>query len=310
MKILIAETINYSIAALSELKKIAEVDLIDINENELTNALNNYDVFWFRLGFKLNADIIMQAEQCKFIICPVTGLDHIDLEACKQKQITVISLKGEKEFLKKVRATAEHTIGLALSLIRNIPQAVNSTQNNTWNRTPFKGHELFEKTVGILGVGRLGTITSSYFKAFGATVLGFDIHSFDAQICEPVADMNELFLKCDLISVHVNLNDDTYHLIGDEQFNLMKPGSWFINTSRGQIVDSAALINALKNNQLAGAATDVIEQEFNYQDDLLLQYAKLNDNLIITPHIGGNTYESFAKTELFMVEKLKSKLTH
>jgi D-3-phosphoglycerate dehydrogenase len=310
MRILIAETKDFSNEAVRALEVFAKVDLIDLKQEAIVDALKLYDVFWFRLGFKLSADIIMQAEQCKFIICPVTGLDHIDLEACKQKQITVISLKGEKELLKKVRATAEHTIGLALSLLRNIPQAVNSTQNNTWNRTPFKGHELYEKTVGILGVGRLGTITSGYFKAFGANVLGFDVHPFDAQICEPVADMNELFRKCDLISVHVNLNDDTYHLIGDEQFNLMKPGSWFINTSRGQIVDSAALINALKNNRLAGAATDVIEQEFNYQDDILLQYAKLNDNLIITPHIGGNTYESFAKTELFMVEKLKLKLTH
>jgi D-3-phosphoglycerate dehydrogenase len=310
MKVIIAETEDFSPEAIKALESFAEVDCINLKKHQLVDALKNYDIFWFRLKFKLTAEIIMQAVQCKFIICPVTGLDHIDLEACEQKQITVISLKGEKEFLKKVRATAEHTIGLALSLLRNIPQAVNSTQNNIWNRTPFKGHELYEKTVGILGVGRLGTITSSYFKTFGANVLGFDINPFNVQICDPVSDMNELFRKCDLISVHVNLNDDTYHLIGDEQFNLMKPGSWFINTSRGQIVDSAALINALKNNQLAGAATDVIEQEFNYQDDLLLQYAKLNDNLIITPHIGGNTYESFAKTELFMVEKLKSKLTH
>lgn len=305
MKILVAETENFSNEAIQALNEFADVTCEDIQAHQLLDALNTYDVFWFRLKFKLTASILTQSKQCKIIICPATGLDHIDLEACKSKGITVLSLKGKVDFLKNIRATAEHTIALALGMLRHIPAASESTKNLKWNRNPYKGHELFEKTIGILGVGRLGSITASYFKAFSANVLGYDIKPFDENICEPVANMNELFRNCDLISVHVNLNEDTYHLIGEEHFNLMKPGSWFINTSRGQIVDSAALLQALQTGQLAGAAVDVIEDEFSPKQDSLLGYAAKHNNLLITPHIGGNTYESFAKTELFMVEQLK-----
>lgn len=308
MKVLIAEPEDFSTEAIDALRMFAEVDCKLIAVEDISEALNTYDVFWFRLGFKLSADIINKAEKCKFIITPVTGLDHIDLDACSKKNITVISLRGQIDFLKKVRATAEHTLGLTLALLRHIPTAVHDTQNGNWNRKPFKGNEIFEKTVGILGVGRLGAITASYFKAMGAKVIAYDVKPFEQSIGEAVNTMNELFAQSDIVSVHVNLTKDTTHLVGKAQFNQMKKGSFFVNTSRGQIVDSEALIEALENKQLAGAAIDVIEQEFNAEADLLLHYAKTNNNLIITPHIGGNTWESFAKTELFMVEQLKQHL--
>jgi D-3-phosphoglycerate dehydrogenase len=305
MKVLIAETESFSHEAILALSDFAQVVCKDINENEVILALKEYDVFWFRLKFKLNAKTLNQATRCKTIVTPVTGLDHIDLETCEKKGIRVLSLNGKTEFLKNIRATAEHTLALSLSLIRHIPQATNSTQQKVWNRVSFKGNELYEKKVGILGVGRLGSITASYFKAFGAKVYGYDIKPFDPAICTPLKSMNELFEISDLISVHVNLNRETKYLIGSDQFNLMKPGSWFVNTSRGQIVNSNALIEALENGQLAGAAVDVIEDEFNPSEDHLLNYCSKNNNLMITPHIGGNTFESFTKTELFMVEQLQ-----
>lgn len=307
-KIIIAEAKDFSNEAIAALNTFASVDCVELQKHQITEALNNYDVFWFRLGFNLNKELIESANKCKYIVTPVTGLNHIDLEACKKKGITVLSLKGKVDFLRSIRATAEHTIALSLSLLRHIPEAVLSTKNKNWNRNPFKGHELFEKTIGILGVGRLGSITASYFKAFGANILGFDPNSFDESICKRVGSIDELFRKSDLISVHVNLNESTLHLINEKHFNLMKKGSWFINTSRGQIVQSEALIDALKNGQLAGAAVDVIENEYNPTTDILLEYASKNNNLIITPHIGGNTWESFVKTELFMVEQLKQAL--
>jgi D-3-phosphoglycerate dehydrogenase len=122
--------------------------------------------------------------------------------------------------------------------------------------------------------------------------------------------MTELFEKCDIISVHVNLNEQNHYLISSKQFNIMKKGSYFINTSRGQLVKSEDLIEALEMGYLKGAATDVIENEFNHKEDILVKYASTHNNLIITPHIGGNTYESFEKTELFMVEKLKYLVTN
>jgi D-3-phosphoglycerate dehydrogenase len=307
-RIFIAETSDFSINAVNALEQFAFVELKDIEYNEIAEVLNTYDVFWFRLGFKLTSELILQSTQCKYIICPVTGLDHIDLDACQQKGITVISLKGETEFLKKVRATAELTLGLSLALLRNIPQAVHHTRDGEWNRTPFKGIEIFEKTIGILGFGRLGQITASYFSAMGAKIYVYDIKQIQAETYNVVHSMDELFRNCDLVSVHVNLTSENKHLIGRAQFNEMKKGSYFINTSRGQLVNSLDLIQAIEEGQLAGAAVDVIENEFDFKQDELLKFSSKNPRLMITPHIGGNTFESFSKTELYMVEKLKQNL--
>lgn len=304
MKVLIAETTDFSSETVKLLKEHYSVDLKDINLDEVEAALNEYDVFWFRLKYKLTSNSILQSTRCKYIICPVTGLDHIDLHACQKKGITVISLKGEKDFLKQVRATAEHTIGLTLSLLRKIPSAVQSVQQGIWNRDLYKGNEIFNKNIGILGVGRLGQITSSYFKSFGAQVYGYDIKPFDSSVCTPVTTMEDLFTISDIISIHVNLNDATKHLITKQELALMKPGSFLINTSRGGIIRSEDLLWALENNILAGAALDVIENEFDHEKDSLVQYSKMNEKLIITPHIGGNTWESFSKTELFVAGKL------
>lgn len=309
LKVIIAETSDFSKNAIKALEQFASVDLKDIEDNELAEALNRYDIFWFRLGFKLTSELILQAAQCKYIICPVTGLDHIDLEACKHKGITVISLKGETDFLKKVRATAEFTLGLSLALLRNIPQAVHHTRDGEWNRMPFKGVEIFEKNIGILGFGRLGQLTASYFKAMGARIYVFDIKPIETETYNVVNSMDELFRNCDLVSVHINLTSENRHLIGLNQFNEMKKGSYFVNTSRGQIVNSLDLIQAIEEGQLAGAAVDVIENEFYFKQDELLKFSSKDPRLMITPHIGGNTYESFSKTELYMVEKLKSCLS-
>jgi D-3-phosphoglycerate dehydrogenase len=308
LKLLIAETSEFSKDAIIALEKFAQVDLKDIQINEVAEALNQYDVFWFRLGFKLTTDLILQSTQCKYIICPVTGLDHIDLEACKQKGIKVISLKGEVEFLTNIRATAEHTLGLTLALLRHIPQAYNSVKSNNWNRELFKGSEIFGKKVGILGVGRLGSITAGYFKAIGAEVFGFDIRPFDESICKSVISIENLFSTCDIISIHVNLNSSTQNLIGYNILKLMPKGSFLINTSRGAIVKSEDLIKALEDEILAGAACDVIETEFDHKNDSLVKYAAQNEKLILTPHIGGNTFESFRKTELFMCKKLANQI--
>lgn len=304
IKILIAETTNFNQQVVSILKQYAVVDMIEINQEQVAYVLNNYDVFWFRLRFNINSKLINFTQKCKFIVCPVTGLDHIDLEACDKKGIKVISLKGELEFLKKVRATAELTLGLTLALIRKIPDAVNNTKLGLWDREPFLGKEIFEKKIGILGFGRLGQITASYFFNLGAQVFIYDIKNINSDDFTVVKDINELFSTCDIVSVHVNLTDSNYHFIGIEQFNVMKKGSYFVNTSRGQLVNSNDLIYALEKGYLAGAAIDVIENEFNNENDELLKYCQTHNNLIITPHIGGSTYESFEKTEMFLAEKL------
>ena len=308
LKVIVAETKNFSSETISLLNENFDLTLEDISKDKLVYCFDNFDIFWFRLKFKLDKNLLEGANKCKYIVCPVTGLDHIDLVACEQKGIKVISLKGEVEFLTNIRATAEHTLGLTLSLLRHIPQAYNSVKSNNWNRELFKGSEIFGKKVGILGVGRLGSITAGYFKAFGAEVFGFDIRPFDESICKSVISIEELFSTCDIISIHVNLNSSTQNLIGYNILKLMPQGSFLINTSRGAIVKSEDLIKALEDEILAAAACDVIENEFDHKNDPLVKYAAQNEKLILTPHIGGNTFESFRKTELFMCKKLANQI--
>lgn len=305
---LVAETLNFSPEAIQGLKALGNVTLKNIEKSELTEALATYDVFWFRLKFRIEEKDFPTDTKTRFILCPVTGLDHIDLEACERRGVQVLALKGEVDFLKQVRATAEHTLGLTLSLLRKVPQAVSSVNNNVWDRDLFKGQEIYGKKVGILGVGRLGTITAGFFKAFGAEVYGYDIKDFDSSICNKVDSIEELFSRVDILSVHVAYNENTHHLVTAELLNKMKPSAMLINTARGGVINSDALVTSLQNKTIAGAALDVIEDEYNTSNNKLIAYAKQNDNLIITPHIGGNTYESFTKTELFLLNKLKTAL--
>lgn len=306
-KVLIAESENFSPRALAYLKDFSEVSIRDLRGDALDAALSDFDIVWFRLAHRFDRTAILNSKRCKFIATPVTGLSQIDLDACYRKGIRVLSLKGEVDFLKNIRATAELTLALSLTLLRKIPQALTSVKSGRWDRNPFRGRELFESTAGIIGLGRLGQQVAQYFHAFGMKVIAFDTRPLEAP---PFVDlkpsMREVLRNADLISLHVDLNSTSEKLLGASEFSSMKPGSVLINTSRGEVIDETALIRALRSNQISGAALDVIAGEpFIKPDHPLLEYARQNDQLILSPHIGGNTFESFEKTEMFLAEKLR-----
>ncbi|MES2651667.1 MAG: D-isomer specific 2-hydroxyacid dehydrogenase family protein [Bacteroidota bacterium] len=307
-RIIIGETENFSPKVIMGLKLLGEVILKDIDKKNIPDVFKEFDVFWFRLKFKIEKSDFPEECRCKYIVCPVTGLDHIDLDECAKRGIQVLALRGEKEFLKSVRATAEHTIGLTLALLRNIPSAVDSVKDGIWQRDLFKGREIYKKKVGILGVGRLGEITANLFKAFGAEVIGYDINDFDESICKKANTIEELLEDIDILSIHLSLNNGTTNFVDKEFLSKMKSSSILINTSRGAILNSGDLLWALQAGKISGAALDVVNNEYYISDNELINYAKSNSNLIITPHIGGNTYESFEKTELFLLSKLKARI--
>lgn len=301
----IAESKDFSPEVIQRIKEVAEVKIQDISPDQLKESLQECDVFWFRLAFKIDASVLSPVQRCKFLMCPVTGLDHINLALCEQYGVRVISLHGETNFLEKVRATAELTLGLALSLLRKIPHAAEHTRAGQWNRNLFKGSEIYDKTVGIVGLGRLGKIVGGYFSAMGANVIGFDTQSVPDASVEVVSSLQQLISRSDIVSLHVSLNETSKHLINHAALAWFKKEAILINTSRGAVVDSMALVNALQKEALKGAAVDVIEQEFDVHSDPLVQYAATHSNLLLTPHIGGNTIESFRKTEMFLWEKFK-----
>jgi D-3-phosphoglycerate dehydrogenase len=243
----------------------------------------------------------------KFIASCTTGLDHIDTEYCKAKGIKVISLQGERDFLSDVWATAEHAWALIISLIRKVPFAHNDVCAGNWNREAWQGTELRGKTLGIVGYGRVGRQVSRFAEAFGMNQVIHD-KRFEIDVCPSDAmftgRIEDVLQNSDIITVHVPLNDETRGMFGAEQFATMKPGAYFINTSRAPIVEPQALYNAL-GGKIAGAAIDVMEGYPHKYWGYLIEYAKKHDNLIITPHIAGNTRESREKTQLFIAERIK-----
>jgi D-3-phosphoglycerate dehydrogenase / 2-oxoglutarate reductase len=309
-KILISEPLDFSPAALAVLQRVGDVELRECRREDLAAAFAAYDVIWFRLAFRIDERMIGSRPRCRILATPVTGLDHIDLDACEAQGVRVVSLRGETEFLRNVRATAELTIGLALSLLRSIPSAHAAARQGIWDRDQFRGQELFGRTVGIVGMGRLGTLVAGSFKAFGTRVIGYDPRDdYPTKAAERMAQLDDLLAQSDIVVLLVKYEETTRGLIGRAGFGKMKPGAVLINTSRGGVVDEPALLEALNSGRLAGAALDVLDGEPAIgPDHPVVSYAREHDNVILTPHIGGNTIESFEKTEVFLAHKVVAAL--
>lgn len=304
---MLAETEGFTPAVLAGLREWAEVELGPVPRGSIGAALRDFDIVWIRLGHRVAAADIPAQGRCRIIALPATGLDHIDLPACAQAGIRIAALKGEVEFLRSVRATAEHTVALALSLIRRLPAAHASVLEGRWDRDAFLGRELYGRTAGLVGLGRLGAIVAGYFRAFGMEVCGYDPRpDFPAELARRCGSLEELFAAADLISVHVTYDASTRHLITARHLARLRAGAVLVNTSRGGVIDQAALLKALAEGRLAGAALDVIDGEPDIgRDHPLVQYARNHANLILTPHIAGNTSDSLAKAEAFIAAKAR-----
>jgi D-3-phosphoglycerate dehydrogenase len=308
MRILLAEKSSFSTHGVQALSEIAPTDALDLSQDELQDAIKDYDILVVRLGLHVDKSVLVSSERIRVVGTPTTGLDHIDLEAARERNVAVLSLKGERAFLDEVYATAEHTFALLLSLIRQIPAAFQAVKDYTWRRDLYRGTELYDKVLGIVGFGRLGRMVYKYGLGFGMKVLVYD--PFQQTLPARVgacASLKDLLRSSDVISLHVPLNADTQGMLSDEEFALIRPESVLINTSRGAIIDEAALLRALQSKSLAGAALDVLCDEHlldGVKTNSLIEYASNHSNLIITPHIGGATQESVEKADLFLANKI------
>ncbi len=306
MKLFLAESEDFDSGVLQLLRDNFDLTIAEDSSWKVSDILKEYDIFWFRLKYQIDKEALAGDIRCQFLVSPVTGIDHIDEALCAQKGIRIVCLRGEREFLKEVRATAEMTIGLTIALMRKIVPAYQDVCAGNWRRDLFRGHEIYKKTVGIVGVGRLGEIVGSYFLTMGASVLAYDPYR-ETKIHDirQVKHLEQLISASDIISLHVNLTDESRGFFDRQCFQKIKPGAVLINTSRGGLLDEEALLDALESGKLRGAALDVITNEHHIdRDHPLITYAQENDNLLIVPHIGGNTYESFEKTERFIAHKL------
>jgi D-3-phosphoglycerate dehydrogenase len=309
LTILVSESSRFSPAALLRLQSIGRVELADVaDRRELLSKVRDADILWVRLRHRIDGEIMEGAPRLRAIATPTTGLNHIDLDEAQRRNIQILSLRGHTDFLRNIYATAEHTMALIFALIRRLPAAAQHVNAGSWNRDLFVGQELHDKTAGIVGYGRVGRMVAQYLSAFGMRVQITDPRAGAESLPSgvEVTSLDNLLKTSDLVTLHVDLTEKTRGFFGKREFDLMKHRSWFINTSRGELIAEAALLDALRNGRIAGAALDVLcdENSSGTQHHPLVQYSREHANLLITPHIAGCTIESTEKTENFIAEQV------
>ena len=236
-------------------------------------------------------EVLLKGTQITTICTASTGTNHIDMEYCNRQNIKVLSITKDLKLLEQISSTAEHAFALMLSLIRNIPRSFDSVKNHKWDWQDFVGRQIDSLNIGIVGFGRLGKMMSKYCHSFGARVYVYDPYvEIDDEYfkCE---SLEQLLKICDVISLHVHVNEKTKYMINKSVLDQSNP-FFLVNTSRGEIVKEQDIVESLESGKIIGYATDVLESEFDsITQSLLVQ--KMDDlNVIITPHIGGMTAEA------------------
>ncbi|MDH5806490.1 MAG: hydroxyacid dehydrogenase [Candidatus Methanomethylicaceae archaeon] len=301
MRVLIADEVHKECA--ERLRRAGfEVDeKPDITHEELKKIINQYDILIVRGRTKVDKEIIENANNLKLIGRVGVGLDTIDVNTAESKGIKVINTPQMSTI-----AVAELTISLILNLLRRTYYAIESMKKGLWEKKLFYGKELFGKTLGIIGFGRIGKAVAERAKAFGMKIIVYDIF-LDQESLEKIGaikanSLEELLRNSDIVSLHVPLTEETKYMINANTIALMRNGAYLINTSRGEVVNTKDLLNALKSGKLAGAAIDVFENEPPKEpwEKELIQLP----NVIATPHIGAQTYEAQIEGAIIMAENI------
>jgi len=287
LKILISDSLSKEAVNILEKEKEFKVDVnTKLTPDELKKVIKDYDALVVRSGTKVTKDIIEAADRLRIIGRAGVGLDNVDLPAASKKGIIVVNTPGGNTM-----STAEHAMTLMLSLSRNIPQADLSMKKGEWERKKFMGTELYGKTLGIVGLGRIGTEVARRALSFEMRVLAFDPYLSTEKAKElgvETVDLKTIYKEADYITVHTPLSDDTMHMISDKQFEMMKKGIRLVNCARGGIIDEDALARAVESGKVAGAALDVYENE----PPKNLKLMKFPDKVVLTPHLGASTEEA------------------
>jgi len=303
LQIGILEAKDFSLNVVKTLKEIGNVELY---YNQALNIfLEDKEIIFIRLKYFIDKNFLDDTKNLQYICTPTTGLNHIDLIECKNRNIKVVSLKGEYSFLSTIRATPEHTFGLVLALLRNYKFAFLNKDNKEWNRDKYKGIELYNNNVGIIGFGRVGKILSKYFNTFSSNVYFYDDDDSIEEIFDvkKLDSIEELIEKSEIIILSVSYRKNNYEYFSKKYIDLLK-SKYFINTSRGELIDEKYLIKKIEENFFAGIALDVLQNEQSNNNLTKMIQLTENRNFIITPHISGATYSSMHRTEWFIVKKL------
>lgn len=296
MKILVSDPITEK--AIDLLKQNFSVDVNEVSANQLVEIIHDYDALIVRSRTKVTKEVIEAGKQLKVIGRAGIGVDNINVSLASQKGIPVVYAPRGSTL-----SVAEITMAQMLGLSRQLSYADRTMKDGKWLKKELKGIEIFGKTLGLIGMGRIGIEVAKRSHAFGMNVVAYDPYVSktvaEENNIELLQDVNELLKKSDFISIHALLTDETKHLINKDSIKQMKKSAYIINYSRGGIINEDDLIDALVANQIAGAALDVFEKEPPHIDSKLLNGLP---NLHLTPHIGASTKEAQDKAGLITAE--------
>lgn len=281
-------------------------DVIELPDpsHDTPELLGRAEVLFAPLGYMVDKEKIDMAPNLKCVASNTTGHPHIDVACCRERGIQVACLKFEQDFLRTITPTAELTFGIIIALTRNLIPAHKAALSGNWDRRPFGTPKMLSRMkLGIVGLGRLGSWVAQYGQAFRMAVRYYD-PLVDTTDYERAIRLEDLAEWADILTLHVPHEPETEGLIDKYIIQCMRRDSYLINTSRGELVDWRALLDALRSGRIAGVGLDVFEDEFesgfskNFGKHEFLAFARKSDNVILTPHIGGSTVDAWRETEL------------
>lgn len=285
---------------------VADVVNVEANTINLSRELQDATALLdASMQTKITNLMINNAPNLRIISCATTGSDHIERDALGMRGIPVRTLREDSSFLLSLTPAAELSWLLLMACARQLPPAINHVLSGGWKREMFPGMMLNGRRLGLIGCGRIGSWMSRYARAFGMDVIGYDpnLSKFPETIQK--VSLEEVYSSSDFISIHVHLMPETAKLIDKKAFSLMKQGVVFINTSRGGLVDEGAMLEALKSGKIGAAGIDVLDGEPDINSHALVEYARLNSNLLITPHCGGFSPDAVKKVCALAAEKIR-----
>lgn len=294
-KVLVADRLHPE--AVEALQQRFDVTSKEVSSEELLKLIGGYEALIVRSRTKVTRDVLRQGTRLKVVARAGVGVDNIDVDAATEMGIMVVNAPAGS-----TQSVAELTVGLMLSLARRIPEADMSMKGNRWEKASFRGTELSGKVLGLIGSGRIGREVARICQTMGMTVAAYDPY-LPQEVAEPagigLTTLEDVLQRSDFLSIHAALTEETRHMVSHKQLAMMKRTAYLINCARGAIVEEEALVMALQEGLIAGAALDVYETEPPSGSPLLRL-----DNVVLTPHIAASTHDAQRRTGLLTVEQV------
>ncbi len=300
-KVLVSDPVDQ--VGIDILSQVAQVDVkTKLSAEELIQIIPEYDALMIRSGTRVTQAVIEAGTQLKIIGRAGVGVDNVDVPAATRRGIVVVNSPEGNTV-----AAAEHAVAMMLSLSRHVPEANKSLKNNQWDRKSFTGVEVYKKTLGVVGLGKIGSHVATIARAMGMRLLAYDpflSKERAEQLGCQLVELDLLLREADYITLHIPKTSETYHLINAEALETMKPTARIINCARGGIIDENALAEALKQGKIAGAALDVFESEPLGESPL----RELGKEIVLTPHLGASTEEAQINVAIDVAEQIRDVL--